>query len=95
MKQGCEAGESTNCLQGGYWATPGISSKPILIHNGNGRTDRESEESGTDDVVLCGGNEVDMTEYLESRRKALGKRGMRVSITNTQWMECRLKQADR
>ena len=28
-----------------------------------------------DDVVLCGGNEVDMIEYLESWRKALEERG--------------------
>ena len=27
-----------------------------------------------DDVVLCGGNEVDITEYLESWRKALEER---------------------
>ena len=29
-----------------------------------------------DDVVQCGGNEVDMTEYLESGRKPLEERGM-------------------
>ena len=32
-----------------------------------------------DDVVLYGGNEVDMTEYLESGRKTLKEREMRVS----------------
>ncbi len=32
-----------------------------------------------DDVVMCGGNVVDMTSYLESWRRALDERGLRVS----------------
>ena len=32
-----------------------------------------------DDVVMCGANEVDLKEYLESWRKALHEMGMRVS----------------
>ena len=49
-----------------------------------------------DDVVLCAGNEVDMTEYLESRRKALDERRMKVSRPKAQWMECRIaKRVDR
>ena len=32
-----------------------------------------------DDIVLCGGREVDMTEYLDTWRKSLKERGMRVS----------------
>ena len=31
-----------------------------------------------DDVVLCGGNQVDMTVYLESWRKTLKEREMRI-----------------
>ena len=30
-----------------------------------------------DDIVLCGGREVDMTEYLDTWRKSLEERGMR------------------
>ena len=48
-----------------------------------------------DDVVLCGGNEVDMTEYLQSWRKAMGERGMRVSRPYARRMECRFEQAYR
>ena len=32
-----------------------------------------------DDIVLCGDDETDMTEYLESWRLALEGRGMKVS----------------
>ena len=32
-----------------------------------------------DDIVLCGDDETDMTEYLETWRKALEERGMRIS----------------
>ena len=33
-----------------------------------------------DDSIHCGGNEADVTGYLESWRKALEDRGMRISI---------------
>ena len=57
-------------------ATSGVSTNTILIHNDTGRrpTDRDSEEEVpesmvfADDVVMCGANEVGMTEYLESRK---------------------------
>ena len=32
-----------------------------------------------DDIVLCGDDETDMTEYLETWRRALEDRGMRIS----------------
>ena len=32
-----------------------------------------------DDIVLCGDDETDMTEYLETWRRALEDRGMRTS----------------
>ena len=32
-----------------------------------------------DDIVLCGGRDVDMTDYLDMWRKSLEERGMRVS----------------
>ena len=39
-----------------------------------------------DDIVLCGGREVDMTEYLDTWRKSLEERGMRLSRPKTQFM---------
>ena len=39
-----------------------------------------------DDIVLCGGREVDMTEYLDTWRKSLEERGMMVSRPKTQFM---------
>ena len=40
-----------------------------------------------DNIVLCGGREVDMTEYLDTWRKSLEERGMRVSRPKTQYMD--------
>ena len=40
-----------------------------------------------DDIVLCGDDETDMTEYLETWRKALEERGMRISRPQTQIMD--------
>ena len=36
-----------------------------------------------DDIVLCGDDETDMTEYLDTWRKALEERGMRISRPKT------------
>ena len=38
------------------------------------------------DIVLCGGRKVDMTEYLDTLRKSLEERGMRVSRPKTQYI---------
>ena len=40
-----------------------------------------------DDIVLWGGREVDMTEYLDTWRKSLEERGMRISRPKTQFMD--------
>ena len=40
-----------------------------------------------DDIVLCGDDETDMTEYLETWRRALEDRGMRISRPKTQFMD--------
>ena len=40
-----------------------------------------------DDILLCGDDETDMTEYLETWRKALEERGMRISRPKTQFMD--------
>ena len=38
------------------------------------------------DIILYDDDETDMTEYLETWRKALDERGMRISIPKTQFM---------
>ena len=45
-----------------------------------------------DDIVLCGGREVDMTEYLDTWRKSLEDRGMRLSRPKTQFMDFNFEQ---
>ena len=40
-----------------------------------------------DDIVLCGDDEIDMTEYLQNWMKALEERGMRISRPKTQFMD--------
>ena len=45
-----------------------------------------------DVIVLCGDKDVDMTEYLESWRKALEERGIRVSRLKTQFMDFSFEQ---
>ena len=45
-----------------------------------------------DDIVLCGDDETHMTEYLETWRRALEDRGVRISRPKTQFMEFNLGQ---
>ena len=58
------------------------------------RVRKEAPESMlfADDIVLCGDKDVDMTEYLESWRKALEERGMRVSRPKTQFIDFSFEQ---
>ena len=44
------------------------------------------------DIVLCVGREVDMSEYLDTWRKSLEERGMRVSRPKTQFMDFNFEQ---
>ena len=48
-----------------------------------------------DDIVLCGGREVDMTEYLDTWRKSLEERGMRLSRPKTQFMDFNLNRINK
>ena len=48
-----------------------------------------------DDIVLCGGREVDMTEYLDMWRESLEERGMRVSRPKTQFMDFNLNRINK
>ena len=45
-----------------------------------------------DDMVLCGDDETDMTEYLETWRRALEDRGMRISRPKTQFIDFKFGQ---
>ena len=45
-----------------------------------------------DDIVLCGGREVGLTEYLDTWRKSLEERGMRISRPKTQFMGFNFEQ---
>ena len=58
------------------------------------RVRKEAPESMlfADYIVLCGDKVVDMTEYLESWRKALEEREMRVSRPKTQFMDFSFEQ---
>ena len=56
------------------------------------RTEAPESMLFADDIVLCGDKDVDMTEYLESWRKALEERGMRVSRPKTQFMDFSFEQ---
>ena len=40
-----------------------------------------------DDIVVCGDDETDTTEYLETRRRALEDRGMRISRPKKQFID--------
>ena len=60
--------------------------KPIPVPTPDGCFHRGCEKERTwgsmmfaDDIVLCGDDETDMTEYLETWRRALEDRGMRIS----------------
>ena len=81
-------------LQRGCGVTPRICLEPIPIPHTHGCTNRkglrkEVPESMmfADDIVLCGGREVDMTEYLDTWRKSLEERGMMLSRPKTQFMD--------
>ena len=45
-----------------------------------------------DDIVLCGDDETDMTQYLETWRRALEDRGMRISRPKTQFINFKFGQ---
>ena len=86
------AGESSKCnvdvgLPQGSALSPYIFL--ILMDVLTERVRKEAPESMlfADDIVFCGDKDVDMTEYLESWRKALEERGIRVSRPNTQFMD--------
>ena len=51
-----------------------------------------TEDVTKDDIVLCGDDETDMTEYLETWRNALEERVMRIIIPKTKFMDFKFGQ---
>ena len=45
-----------------------------------------------DDIVLCGHDEIDMTEYLHNWGRTLADRGMRISRPKTQFIDFKFRQ---
>ena len=50
------------------------------------RKDAPGSMMFADDIVLCGDDDIDMTEYLENWRKHLEERGMRINRPKTHFM---------
>ena len=56
------------------------------------RKDVLEETMFADDIVLCGDDETDMTEFLETWMRALGDREMRTSKPKPQFIDFRFVQ---
>ena len=88
-----QCGRGEQQLWGGGRATPRFGLKPIPVLTPDGcltqdvRKDVPGSMMFADDIVLCGDDETDMTGYLETWRKALEARGMRISRPKTQFMD--------
>ena len=68
-----------------------VDTCPIPVPTPDGCVDRVCEKGHgsmmfTDDIVLCGDDETDMTEYLETWRSALRDRWLRISRRKTQFV---------
>ena len=98
MYQGCKtvvrsaAGESNSFgVEVGLHQGSALSPYMFLLLMDVLTKDVRKDVSGSmmfaDDIVLCGDDETDMTEYLETWRKALEERGMRISRPKTQFMD--------
>ena len=92
-----QCGRGEQQLWGGGRTTPRLGLKPIPVPTPDGGVDRGCEKGRTlmmfaDDIVLCGDDETDMTEYLETWRRALEDRGMRISRPKTQFIDFKFGQ---
>ena len=90
MHQGCKtvvrsaAGESNSFgvevgLHQGSALSPYLFLLVMDVLTEDVRKDVPGSMMLADDIVLCGDDETDMTEYLETWRNALEERGMRIS----------------
>ena len=88
-----QCGRGEQQLWCGGRTTPGFGLSPYLflllmdVLTQDVRKDVPGSMMFADDIVLCGDDERDMREYLETRRKALEERGMRISRPKTQFMD--------
>ena len=103
MQRGCKtvvrsaAGESNN-FGVEFGVHPGSALSPYLfiLLMDTLTVDVKKDVAGSmmfaDDIVLCGDDETDMTEYLETWRKSLEVRGMRIIIPKTQFIDFKFGQ---
>ena len=88
-----QSGRGKQQLLGAGRTTPRLGLKPIPVHTPDGCVDRGCRKDVpgqmmfADDIAICGDGETDMTEYLETWRRALEDRGMRISRPKTQFIE--------
>ena len=87
-------GRGEQQLWGGSRTTPRLGLKPIPVPvllmdvlTEDVRNYVPGSMMFADDIVLCGDDETDMTEYLETWRRALEDRGMRISRRNIQFID--------
>ena len=85
-------------LWGGGRTTPRFGLKTYLflllmdVLTEDVRKDLPGSMMFADDIVLCGDDETDMTECLETWRRALEGRGMRISRPKTQFIDIKFGQ---
>ena len=98
MYQGCKtvvrsaAGESNNFgVEVGVHQASALSPYLFLLLMDVLTQDVRKDVPGSmmfaDDIVLCGDDETDMTEYLDTWRRVLEERGMRISRPKIQFMD--------
>ena len=72
--------------------------KPISVPTPDGCVDKDARKDVhgsmmfADYIVLCGDDETDMTEYLETWRRALEDRRMKISRPKTQFIDFKFGQ---
>ena len=93
--KGAQCSRRKRQLQRGCMVAQRICIEPIHIPHTSFLTPSVSTTEGVrkevpesmmfaDDMVLCGGREIYMTEYLDTWRTSLEERGMRISRPKTQ-----------
>ena len=81
-----------------YWTTPRLGQPIYLllllmdVLTQDVRKDVPGSMMFADDIALCCDDETDMIEYLETWRRALEDRGMRISRPKNKFMDFNLDQ---
>ena len=103
MYRGCKtvvrsaAGESNSFgaevgLQQGSALSPYLFLLLMGVLTEDVRKDVRGSMMFAEDIVLCGDDETDMTEYLDTWRRALEDRGMMISRPKTQFIDFKFGQ---